>query len=257
VDDIVPKQEIGMARPEHIQSDITLEIGDNLPPERFLSAVRAFFGCVEEVGKSIVNHGDAPRWTVTVREGSAFIGMDPAPRTDPAVVRQIYARIEHGVSSLAAGRYDDAMFSEAAIRHLKLLAEIGDMNRKQASPVRLWVEGRPAMIGAEIAAAIRADSRAGYSDFGTIEGKLEAIQDKAGLQLRIRDPLLNLLVQCHVAEELLSTALESFRKRVEASGIIRYRKNGTPISIDAERIEALPDDDSLPGIDDVCGILSA
>jgi hypothetical protein len=47
----------------------------------------------------------------------------------------------------------------------------------------------------------------------------------------------------------------NFRKRVEVSGIIHYRRNGTPISIDVERLEALPDDSELPSLDDVRGLL--
>ena len=52
-----------------------------------------------------------------------------------------------------------------------------------------------------------------------------------------------------------SSDLDKFRKRVEVSGIIHYRKNGMPISIEAEQIIALPDDSELPTAEDVRGIL--
>jgi hypothetical protein len=36
-----------MATSEQIPSDLTLEIGDDLSPERFIAAARAFFGTIE------------------------------------------------------------------------------------------------------------------------------------------------------------------------------------------------------------------
>jgi hypothetical protein len=62
-------------------------------------------------------------------------------------------------------------------------------------------------------------------------------------------------VRCYFPEELLPSVFDTFRKRVEVSGVIHYRKNGTPVSIDAEQIIALPDDGELPTAEDVRGIL--
>jgi len=56
---------------------------------------------------------------------------------------------------------------------------------------------------------------------------------------------------------MLAGAFTSFRKRVEISGLVHYRSNGTPISIAVERLEPLPDDDELPSYSDVRGILAA
>jgi hypothetical protein len=86
---------------------------------------------------------------------------------------------------------------------------------------------------------------------------LETIQESYGtLQLFIRDALLRQRVRCYFPEDMLPAVFEQFRKRVEVSGIIHYRKNGTPISIEAEHIIGLPDDSELPSFEDVRGILS-
>jgi hypothetical protein len=107
-----------------------------------------------------------------------------------------------------------------------------------------------------IASIIREDWRANYSDYGTIEGRLETIQEvHGGLQFHIRDAMLRQKVRCYFPEELLPEVFEKFRKRVEVSGLIHYRKNGAPIGIDAERIQPLPDDSELPTAEDVRGIL--
>lgn len=95
-----------------------------------------------------------------------------------------------------------------------------------------------------------------YRDCGTIEGYLEAIQDKNGtLQLRVRDAPLRQLVTCYIPDEMLSDVFALFRKRVEVTGLIHYRRNGIPISIEVGHFEPLPDDSELPTADDVLGLL--
>jgi hypothetical protein len=101
--------------------------------------------------------------------------------------------------------------------------------------------------------SIMADSD--YNDFGTIEGRLETIQESYGtLQFFIRDVFLRQRVRCYFPEELLPSVFATFRKRVEVSGVIHYRKDGTPISIEAEHILGQPDDSELPTAEDVRGI---
>jgi hypothetical protein len=147
---------------------------------------------------------------------------------------------------------------EAALKHLRTLSEMTEAgpNKVAPIPIRVWVERKPISLQPAIASAIREESRADYNDYGTIEGRLESIQETYGsLQFFIRDALLRQRVRCYFPEELLPSVFDTFRKRVEVSGVIHYRKNGTPVSIDAEQIIALPDDGELPTAEDVRGIL--
>jgi hypothetical protein len=244
-----------MAKPEDIPSDLTLEIGGNLSPDRFMAAARAFFGAVDEIGRAVAPDGETPEWMVRTREGSYLLGVDPAPGVKIAVVKAVYARMKHGVEQLAAGQIDTARLPDAAIKHLKTLSELGERSKRNPIPVRLWIEKKPNPIGHDIAKTILESWGEDYRDFGTIEGKLEAIQDRNALQIRVFDSLLRQTVLCHVTEDKLPEAFANFRKRVEVSGIVLYRRNGMPVSIDVEHIEALPDDADLPSLDDVRGIL--
>jgi hypothetical protein len=244
-----------MATPDDIPSDLTLEISERLTSERFLAAIRAFFAYVDEIGRSTAPKGEAPEWLVSVREGSALIGIDPGPGSNFVTVRQVYARIETGIQRIAAGQYDSADVPDAAIRQLKILSEIGIKRHGSYIPLKLWVNRKPNVIGSDISETIRQDWRTEYTDYGTIEGRLETIQDLGGLQLRIRDAMLGQLVQCRVPEHLLDAVFQSFRKRVEVSGLIHYRKSGIPVDITVDEIISLPDDDSLPTIEEVRGIL--
>jgi hypothetical protein len=237
---------------------LTLEIGENLSPERFMAAARAFFGYVEEISRTLTPDDRPLRWIVRVREGSALLAVDPAVATPPEVAHAIYSRAERGIRHLIERDIEDSGLPEPALRHLRTLSEMTEAGPNKAPPVpiRIWIEKKPITFEPAIASVIREEGRADYNDYGTIEGRLETIQESYGtLQFYLRDAMLRQKVRCYFPEELLPEIFDNFRKRVEVSGIIHYRKNGTPISIEAEQIIGLPDDSELPTAEDVRGIL--
>jgi hypothetical protein len=223
-----------------------------------MAAARAFFGYVQEISNALAPEGEPIRWVVKVREGSALLAVDPGPSTPPEIVKRVYRRTESGLQHLIERDIEGSDLPEAALKHLRTLSEMTEAgpNKVAPIPIRVWVERKPISLQPAIASAIREESRADYNDYGTIEGRLESIQETYGsLQFFIRDALLRQRVRCYFPEELLPSVFDTFRKRVEVSGVIHYRKNGTPVSIDAEQIIALPDDGELPTAEDVRGIL--
>lgn len=245
-----------VATPDQVPTDLTLEIGQDLSPERFMAAARAFFGYVHELSAGIADGG--ARWVVRVREGSALLAVDPGPGVPPEIANLVYARAERGIHHLINRNIEDLGLQEPALKHLRTLSEMTEAgpNKPQPVPMRIWIKKMPIQLELAIASAIREDWRADYNDYGTIEGRLETIQESYGtFQFYIRDVVLRERVRCYFPEELLPSVFEQFRKRVEVSGIIHYRKNGTAISIDVERIIGLPDDTELPTAEDVRGIL--
>ena len=205
------------AAPDQIPTDLTLEIGENLPPDRFIAVARAFFGYVEEISKATAPDAQPLRWLVRVREGSTLLALDPTPSTRPEAARYVYARAERGVRNLINGDIEDAGLNEPALRHLRALAEMTEAGpSKVPIPMRLWVEKKPISLEPTIASAIREEGRSDYTDYGTIEGRLETIQESYGnLQFFIRDAVLRQRVRCYFPEELLPEVFGSFRKRVE------------------------------------------
>ena len=248
-----------IAAPDHVPTDLTLEIGENLSPDRFMAAARAFFGYVQELSED-VGGGETARWIVKVRDGSAMLAVDPNPSMSIEQARIVYARAERGLRHLIDSNVlEDFGLPEPALKHLRVLSEMTQAGPNKAPPVpiRIWIQRKPIFLEPTIASAIREDWRADYNDYGTIEGRLEAIQESHGtLQFFIRDAFLRQRVRCYFPEDLLPSVFEKFRKRVEVSGVIHYRKNGTPISIEAEHILGLPDDSELPSAEDVRGILA-
>src|SRR6516225_9448670 len=146
---------------------------------------------------------------------------------------------------------------EPALRHLRTLSEVSESDKHRPVEMRLWVKKKPTAMSADIGRVIAEDWRTEYSDFGTVEGRLETIQDNGTLLIYVRDPLFSSSVRCYFDEDLLPQVFECFRKRVEITGTIHYRRNGTPTSIEAASITPLPDDSELPSADDVRGIFGA
>jgi hypothetical protein len=246
------------ATPDQIPTDLTLEIGENLSPERFMAAARAFFGYVQAISDALAPNAEPIRWIVRVREGSALLAVDPSPSVPHEIVHLVYKRTERGIRHLIDHDIEDSGLPEPALKHLRTLSEMTEAGPNKAAPVpmRFWVEKRPINLEPIIASVIREEWRADYNDYGTIEGRLETIQESYGtLQFYIRDALLRQRVRCYFPEVLLPAVFETFRKRVEVSGVIHYRKNGTPVSIEVEHILGLPDDNELPTAEDVRGIL--
>lgn len=245
-----------MATPDDIPTDLTLEIGENLPPERFMAAARAFFGYVDEVSESVAADGEKPAWIVRVRDGSHLIGVAPAtiaPST--GLLAAIYGKAESGLAQLAAGSVENARLSDSALKHLRVLAELTDGTHGKPVPVRLWVKKRPLAVVPEVAHVIREDAKVAFNAYGTLEGRLRAIQEQGSLQLQLRDEMLGQTIKAYLGDEMLPEAFANFRKRVEVAGLIHYRHNGVPISIEVGRITALPEDAELPGHEDVRGLL--
>lgn len=246
-----------MATADQIPTDLTIDLGDDLSPEEFLAATRNFIGYVSEITEAQKGDGADVTWTVRVREGSALIGVEPNPSASLSRVAMIYKQAEYGVDALARGDISGAGLSEKAVGHLKSLSDLA-AKHESGKGVNLWVKKKPVSIGAGIGRAVREDWESDYHDFGTIEGRLEAIMDASGsLKIRIKDFLYPKAIVCLVPESLVQSVLDSFRRRVEIEGRIHYRKDGSPISIEAHVIEVLPEDHELPSADDVRGIMAS
>jgi hypothetical protein len=249
--------QIMVATPEIIPSDLALEIEEDLSPDRFVTAARAFFGYVQEIGRVLAPSGEEPRWIVHVREGSTLLGVEAVKSVPRELLDAVYSRAESGIRHLTEGDIEGSRLSETALKHVRALSELAEgSSQRRPTRFRIWVRHTPIDMDASIAKVIQEDWRIDYHDFGTVEGRLETIQDREGrLQLQIRDGILRQTVRCYFSDEMLPKAFEMFRKRVEVTGIIHYRRNGTPVSIEASHIERLPDDSELPTLEDVRGIL--
>lgn len=246
-----------MATPDEIPTDLTLDIGGEIAPDDFVSAVRNFFGYVREVTEAQEGDGSKVEWTVKVKEGSSLIGLEPSAAAPVSRLAMIYNKVNFDVEAVARGDISSTGLSDRALSCLQSLSEIGGKGG-HAPTMQVWVRRQAKPVGAGIARSIREAWESDYYDFGTIEGRLEAIKDASGsLKIGVRDFLYPRAITCDVPEGMIDKVFSSFRRRVELNGKIHYRRDGTPISIEASDLDVLPEDDELPSADDVRGILAS
>jgi hypothetical protein len=246
-----------MAKFGEVPTDLTLDIGGDISPDEFLSAVRNFFGYVREITEAQQGDGTAVDWTVKVKEGSSLVGLEPSVNAPVSRLAMIYKKASFGVQALTRGDIHGSGLTEKAVNHLKVLSEIGEKS-KRAPRLQIWVLKHPISVNAGISKAIKEALESDYFDFGTIEGRLEAIKDTNGsLKVGIRDYLYPKMINCDVPESMIDRVFSSFRRRVELTGRIHFRHDGQPISIETSEIDVLPEDDELPSSRDVRGILAS
>ena len=246
-----------MAKPDQIPTDLALDIGDEIAPREFVDAVRNFFGYVDEVARAQTDDGSQISWTVQIKEGSILVGVKPDAEVAPARVDAIARSVRHGLEALAQGNVEQAKLTDAAIAHVKNMAQL--VRRcDDAFSISFWINRAPIEIKAGLADKIDSSRTRDYSDYGSIEGRLEAIRDADGiLKIRVKDILYPKAIDCTVPESLLEQVFLNFRRRVELDGLIHYRASGTPTSIKVDQINFLPDDKDLPSAGDVRGIMAA
>jgi hypothetical protein len=240
-----------MATKSDIETELTLEVEGELTIAKFIKAATAFLGYVDEVTEAAAGEDARPNWIVQVKKGSNLIGVTPQPGFNPAVIEATYARVKRGIEQIDNIAAIEHEVSESAFRDLKRLAEVVN----EDTEVRLWIKKEPVRLSQKVAATIGDFYGAGYKDYGSVEGKLQVVSERGSYRAEITDPLNGGVIKCYLEPELLSIALSLFGKRVEAYGRVRYRADGTLLSIEVEEFVPILPPEKIPSYKDVRGIL--
>jgi len=94
-----------------------------------------------------------------------------------------------------------------------------------------------------------------YEDYGSVEGWLRVVSRYGSLLLLVDDPLWDLPVLCWAEDDVAEEILALSGRRAAVYGPIKYRRDGSPVSIRAEELVEFPPFDELPGYEQVRGIL--
>lgn len=247
-----------MATKDDIDADLTLEIdGKNVTPEKFMKAVRAFFGLVNEVTRELAGPKEFIHWTVQVKHGSNLVGIVPSHvNARPMVLDNIYARVHEGIESLENSAAEPEGMPEPALRHIRDLGSIAGVgDDSDDTTIRVWAKKLPAPITHKASAHVAVLLAESYEDFGSIDGRVHVISDEGGnLHVFITEPVGGRRIRCYFEEEMLPSFLAAFRKRVEVKGKIKYRRDHKPISIFASRLTEYPASKDLPSYREMRGI---
>ena len=248
-----------MATAADIDADMTLELdGADVTPERFQRAIRAFFGMVAEVTKSVCEGKPRVEWRVQVKTGSNLIGMNPVPGFRPETVGFIASTVREGIAALEEdGLSQPPHFNEPALRYVHDLAQIVVAKQPQDFRVRLWTKKQSHSVTDRLAASSTLLLTGQVEDYGSIDGKLQTLSERGAMRFVIYETLSDRGVPCFIEPDQLADAMQSFRQRVEVYGFIRYRPDGVPVSIKVHEIVRFPRPEAVPDFREVHGILRA
>jgi hypothetical protein len=246
-----------MATQDDIDADLTLEItGNNVTPEKFMKAVRAFFGLVSEVTRELAGPKEFIHWTVQVKQASNLVGMVPShANVRPFVLDNICALVHDGISSIENFATEAEGLPEPALKHIKDLGSVASADdNEDDTKIRVWTKRLAAPITHKAAAHVAVLLAESYEDFGTIDGRVQVISDEGDLHVFVTEPIGGRRIRCFFEEELLPTFLSAFRKRVEVKGKIKYRRDHKAVSVFATSLKEYPNANDLPSFREMRGI---
>jgi hypothetical protein len=244
------------ALPNEIDAELTLEIdGTDITPETFLRGVRAFFGTLDAVTREVCEERERVHWTVQVKAGSNLVGVRAAANTRLPTVDRVLGLIRAGIETLEDRSEAPEGFPILAVRHLRELGNIAGTDERDDTRVRVWTR-RNAIAVTHKAVAHAADLLGEVvEDYGSVEGRLLVTSARGTLHFEIDEPVWEQRIRCYIEENLLEEALACFRRRVQVYGRIKFRRDGTPISIRVDRIVPFPERHELPDFLSVRGVL--
>lgn len=245
-----------MATAADIDTDLTLELdGSEITPEKFQKSVRAFFGVVDEVTRSVCEGRPAVKWRVQVKRASNLIGVAPVPGFPLEVIGTIAIAVQEGIAALEREDVRPKHFSDAAIRYARNLGVVIGTDPRDDTRIRLWARKHALVVSHHTVANAAALLTGQFEDHGSIDGRLQTVSERGAIRIVVYETLGDRGVPCFIDAAQLPEAISSFGKRVEVYGIVRYRNDGTAVSIKVEEIVPFPPPDEIPDFRSVRGIL--
>lgn len=236
---------------------LILEIGGpEVSAEKFEQGIRSFLKVLKDVSQAVSGTIKGIRWAVEVEPACIRMIYKPIPEeSDSRDILVVLDTVESGFKSLESGEQRPKYFTDNAARHAKSLANILDHKKNGIDTIKVWRNGRSNQISYNTVTTVNSLFKSRYQDWGSLTGKLSVISEKQRLKFFIIDPITKDSIRCNFEEDMVEDVLSAFRHRVEASGLIKYRKDGSPISIEVEEFYVFPDSADLPKPRDVRGIL--
>lgn len=245
-----------MAQPEDIETDLTLELdGSEITPAKFRQAVTAFVGLLEAITQAVCRDEPLVEWRMTVKRGSALVGAFAVEGANPAHLRKIQTLVSKGLAQFDESGDVPPIFSDTAIRHVRNLSAVAAARPDDDTRVGIWVRRQRRELTPKINATAKATLQTGFDEIGTVEGQLSVLSERGEPHFVIYEPIWDKPVKCIVPERLIGRAMDLWRKRVAAHGLVHYRPDGVPTRIEAHEIDVFPEDRKLPSLDEVEGIL--
>ena len=250
-----------MPRKKHDPSAVSLHLDGQVTLRRLSEAIDAWSDLVREVAADVVGSGgrDAVRFVVTEAKAGSFdlsVRPQPAKRAVPvAVMPRIAKTLTAGLRSLEHRAARPKHFSDFALLKVR---DLGKLTSPETPVVRVGNGVDAIPLSSRLIANVEAVLAPEVKSIGTVEGKLEGLIIHGRSRFLVYDSLTGHQVTCYFSERIpYADVIRAFGKRVAVTGVIRSRRSGERVDIQATRFQVLPPDEELPSAAHVRGILRA
>lgn len=235
-----------------------LETGANVPYGRVIAAHQEFEKLLTEVAHDVSPTTDVRWLQVAVAEATRLrFRVTPDMSNDaltPTIAHAIVDAVAMGAEELAREAIAPPHFNFTALRATQHLAgfsaELGSIAIRNGS--------HGAELDDVVAANVSAVIPVSYVDYGSIEGRLEALNIHAKSRyFRLYDGIARRGIRCNFGTRIdIDTVRGAVGHRVAAYGAVTYLADGVAVECQVDDLDVFPPDADLPGVDDVYGILS-
>jgi len=238
---------------------LLLEVPIDAPLRLVLDTESDFLGVVGEVGREVTDLTVEPvRWLLAHAKTNGVIQMrlrgEPAVKKVPTMaVPQIVRAVTTGLATVETTAERPAYFTDRALELSQDIAE----RSTDMGPIRV-VNGALATTLTRQGVAQHVTDLLGakYTDYGSVEGRLEGVIVHGDRYFNVYDDLTGQRIRCYFATRLeVREVADALEKRVAVYGQINYRASGDVATVLAEALEVFGDPSELRSADEVRGIL--
>jgi hypothetical protein len=226
---------------------------DEVDSSTFKKVLDSFYDFVEDITANVAGKKGAVKWSVKVKEGSVrFLNYPYADLEYANTIPEVYAYIKQGINTLGDKAVRPEKYTDSILEKLQKLALL----KKEGISYKIKMDNEEVRISSDsLIANINEVLGCKYEAYGSLEGKLQTISSRAGLNFILYEALTDKPVRCTLKDDLLTTALKSFNKRIYVFGNLKYNSNNDPVSISVQELHVFLDDEDIPTFGEMKGIL--
>lgn len=245
-----------MKKIKKTHNTVTLEIDGKVTAEKFSNSFRTFFDIIEEVATNVTGKSNAIKWIISVKSGS--IGLcataEPIHATKREATKAVNS-IERGIVAISQRKRPPQYFTDTVLEKLYHLGNIVGFGDRGISQMSIRTNGKSNELSPASVAFVSDILKTPTMAYGTVEGKLLAINVKGKLKFSIFEILSGREVRCFFEDDLYRDVISAIRKRVAVYGLIRYHKGGTPARVEIQSLKVFSEQSELPQFKDIIGLL--
>jgi hypothetical protein len=230
---------------------------------RFDQLTHDISALVREVAGEVTGGGrDSVRWVIEDIRRKSPLRLELSPhaaseKVSPQLVQEVASAITQGIAVIEERPERPRYFNDAALDRAKDLASrLGEDVQAVRFRSRNGAASEPVAVTKRLAVNVDEIIGPRLEQFGSVEGKLEGLIVHRRKVFYVWETLTNRRVECVFSDRIeLDEVLAAFGRRVSVRGLIRLRKTGEKLSIEASELYVFPPEEELPTIEDIEGIL--